>query len=327
MNKPKQQLNKQIQPIQLNIDNLKDVKTLIFDNGAMWGLSLVGALKYLVNNKMDLTNISNYIGTSAGAVFCLLLAIGYNLNEIYDILLHKITLNEICTSNPLYQIYNLCYGWGLYSADEVDIFFEKLIRKKTKKHNMTFAEFTYRFPNKNLYLIGTNISDQQPIIFSNITTPNITLSKAIIICITLPGIVTISSINNKYYADGALILSHIYELVIKPEKFLLNDSYRDNFMTEKNRIRLIKKFKKINPRTILNLQFDRKNSKYPINNIFDYISIFSSCMAVYSYRINSYPNTILLDLSEINPIDFNINNKKKIEIIKKGYFLTKKHFC
>ena len=60
---------------------LVDYDTLVLSGGSSKGIMTLGALQYLYDNFL-LKNIKNYIGTSAGAMICYLLAIGYTPVEI-----------------------------------------------------------------------------------------------------------------------------------------------------------------------------------------------------------------------------------------------------
>ena len=55
----------------------------IFGGGGIRGIAYCGAYKALVENNIKLTG---YAGSSIGAVFSGLLALGYSYDEIYEIL-------------------------------------------------------------------------------------------------------------------------------------------------------------------------------------------------------------------------------------------------
>jgi len=319
----------------IKIDDLHQIDTLIFDNGGMWGLSYIGVLKYLIKNGLKLNNISNFIGTSIGSVFCVLIATGFSLNEIYYIFMYKFIFQKIFNTNPLVMTYNMCFKWGLYSSEDLEKWIDNIICKKTGKKNMTFSEFTKKFShkpnqshnlNKNLYIIGSNITDQNLIIFSNITTPNISLAKAVVISLSFPGLITPTLINNKYYFDGALIFSNTYDLIIKPEKYLLNNHY-NKILIKKNKKKIfVKKIKQINKKTIINLQFNRRNYNKKIKTIIDFICVIVASMSNFNSKTISSPNTILLDLSDINPSKFDISLYRKKTIIRTGYDIAENYF-
>jgi NTE family protein len=302
-----------------------DAETIIFDSGGMWGISYIGALKRLQEEGLDLLKIKNYFGTSIGAIFSVLLSVGFNLNEIQNIMLCKFDINDIFNPNIFSKTYNLTFNWGLYSADKFEKWFDELIQEKTTKQNITFSEHNQYFGN-NVYILATNLCQQNPIIFSHIASPNLTLAKAVCISITIPGVMTPNYINNNYYVDGAFIMSHFYNIVASPEKYLLRQNYNDKFMTETNRNNLVDAFNQINKKNIINLQFDRDNLKIKINNIFDYLHAVSVCVSNYDSKSESNPNTILLDLTNVLTTDFNINLDEKIKLIDIGNTQTSKYF-
>ena len=60
---------------------LQNYDTLVLAGGGTKGILTLGALQYAFDN-LFLTNVKNYIGTSAGAMICFLLCIGYKPIEI-----------------------------------------------------------------------------------------------------------------------------------------------------------------------------------------------------------------------------------------------------
>ena len=55
--------------------------TLVLSGGSIKGIILLGSLQYFYDNDC-LNEVKTYIGTSAGAIICYLLCIGYTPTEI-----------------------------------------------------------------------------------------------------------------------------------------------------------------------------------------------------------------------------------------------------
>ena len=88
--------------------------TLVLSGGSSKGLVILGALQYGYDNYL-LNEIETYIGTSAGAITCFLLAIGYSPLEIISYIksmddrnkkAYKIAFNHLGTS------FNICKSNG-----------------------------------------------------------------------------------------------------------------------------------------------------------------------------------------------------------------------
>ena len=55
---------------------------LLISGGGIYGIMILGIIKYLQEYNI-LDNIKKYLGTSVGAIICLLLNIKYYINYIY----------------------------------------------------------------------------------------------------------------------------------------------------------------------------------------------------------------------------------------------------
>ena len=63
------------------------LKNLVISGGGTNGIGFIGILKYL-SEKNLFKNIEHYIGTSAGAMLCYFLSIGFNWRELYEFAYH-----------------------------------------------------------------------------------------------------------------------------------------------------------------------------------------------------------------------------------------------
>ena len=58
------------------------MQTIVISGGSINGIICLGALQYLINNKL-LDNITTFIGTSSGSMTGFLLSIGYIYEYVY----------------------------------------------------------------------------------------------------------------------------------------------------------------------------------------------------------------------------------------------------
>ena len=78
--------------------------TLVFEGGGIKSIAYIGALKHLVELSV-LKNIKNFAGTSSGSQIATLLAIGYNLDELEEIILNTPFEDFLCARRARVHIY------------------------------------------------------------------------------------------------------------------------------------------------------------------------------------------------------------------------------
>lgn len=133
----------------------KDYEYLIFSGGSTKGVCYIGALKellkYIIINK-----IKGFAGTSVGAIFASLLAVGYSVDEIVDIFKDvnmnnfiDEKLNIIGDSIDIIANYGCCPGNYLYEL------LGDLIYKKTGNKEYTFKQL-YNDKKITLVVVGIN---------------------------------------------------------------------------------------------------------------------------------------------------------------------------
>ncbi len=314
-----------------NKPNIQNIQTLVLDAGGMWGLGIIGALQYLKNKQnFKLNAVEHFIGTSIGSIINTLIYVGYSIDEIENIFLNKFNLKNMFNLNGLFSFFsiasNLLLEWGLLSGDNLEKWFDKFLQKKTHKTNITFREANKMFPNKKISIIGTNLTDNNIVIFGNITSPNMSLAKAITISIAIPFGITPQIINNKYYVDGNFFLGYGMGLVNRPSYYLNRKYFCDKFMTRNNRDKLIKYFNSIPKDKIIGIKFNRDKLKNKVTGIVNYMLAITTCIIVYESKLKNFPNTILLDMSKYDPLNFNMNIKNRKKAIKFAYDQTKLYF-
>lgn len=89
------------------IDKSKKYKNLIFEGGGVRGTAYLGSIKAL-EEKDILKDIHRYAGTSVGAIYATILAIGYTSKEIrnilYDLDFTTLLDNNYCLPISIYDI-------------------------------------------------------------------------------------------------------------------------------------------------------------------------------------------------------------------------------
>lgn len=202
---------------------------LVLSSGGLKGFCYLGILYYLYNEKLD-KNIKNVAGTSIGAYFSLIFALKIPLHEVENILKNIIEMNNSSNIDKD-ELINMFYKNGLDSI----IKYINLLKKYTNDEDLTFIELSKR-NGINLYVNATNINDNNDVIFSTETTPNISVFDAVAASMSVPFLFTPIEINEEYYIDGAIKNSFIIDIFNKvPKKNILGILIRidDDFSINK----------------------------------------------------------------------------------------------
>lgn len=181
------------------------INTLIISGGGSKNISVIGTLKYLDDKKI-LSNIKRYAGSSAGAIICLLLNIGYTPQEIEDTFFNQ---NSTITKDPFYKVvWNLYKNYGMNSGSKIVNYINSLLIKKGINKDITFNELKIK-TDKILVITGSSLTDQDTYYFNFCTTPDMKVVDALRISISIPIFFTSINytINNKnhIFIDGGIL--------------------------------------------------------------------------------------------------------------------------
>jgi predicted acylesterase/phospholipase RssA len=177
------------------------ITNLVLSGGANKCLVFVGALQSLEELQL-LPHITNYAGTSGGAIITLLLVLGYSVSNIIE-LYHTLDLHDLLNINSD-TILHFFDNYGLDNGDKVVNITKIVIRKKTHNENITFKEL-YAHTHKHLVITGTCVEKETVEYFDHIHTPDMPVYLAIRISISLPFIFSRVMYNNMTYVDGGLL--------------------------------------------------------------------------------------------------------------------------
>lgn len=275
--------------------------TCIFGGGAIRGVSYVGAIKALEELGVK---INTYAGSSVGAIFAGLFAVGYNAEELKEIFMQA-----------NYELFrDIHFGFGKdFAISKGEIFLDwlrDLVEKKyygldyNKDANepVTFADI-----DKNLVIITTDLTNFKYKEFSKAETPNVELAFAIRVSASMPGLVKpVIEENGSLLVDGDLQKSWPAWRLSK------------NLCPDEGRI----------------LEF-RPEGDYggKGQNAINYLNTIYSCVTSIAtdYVIDLYGHKDKFDYIKINTgsvviVDFNQSKEKRQELINVGYSQTLDYF-
>lgn len=172
--------------------------SLVLAGGGMKGVFILGALHYLYTN-CGLDHIKAYHGTSIGAAIAMLVLIGYTPIEVMVYLcVHQIPkkIGEIGE--------HILQKRTLFNSEIVITILNEMIIKKIGK--IPTLKELYELIPKDLYMVTVARSDMRtPIYLNHRTHPDLLLTHAIHMSISIPFIFGYASYNGEKYIDGGLL--------------------------------------------------------------------------------------------------------------------------
>ncbi|WP_425420950.1 patatin-like phospholipase family protein [Phaeodactylibacter xiamenensis] len=155
-----------------------DYENSVFEGAGIRGIAYSGVIKQLEEYGI-VDDIRKIGGTSAGAITAMMLSIGYNSEEIYEIIsetrFQKFNKGGVGVFGGIHRIKKR-YGW--YKSERFEKWLEEIIASKTGNPDITFGELKER-GFKALYVTGTSLNKQELIIFSPATYPLMKIKDAI----------------------------------------------------------------------------------------------------------------------------------------------------
>lgn len=175
-------------PIFATSQNYK-YKNLVLEGGGIRGFAYPGALQVL-ERKGILNQIENVAGCSAGANTAMMMALNYSSDEIVSVL-DKLKLKQFKDGKGILGIVSrMKKEYGVFKGDKFERWLEQLIKDKTGIPDLTFLQLHELHINnhnfKDLYCIGTNITQQRIQVFSWQHTPKMQIKTAVHISSCIP---------------------------------------------------------------------------------------------------------------------------------------------
>ena len=268
---------------------------LVFSGGGTKCVSYIGVLKYF--EEIDyFKNIKKIAATSGGTLFSLILVLGYNYNDIKNLVLglQFNTIQDITTDNLLYFFEN----YGIDTGKKLEYLIKLLFKKKKYNENITFLEL-YNYTNIEFTITGTCLNNRTTEYFNYINTPNMKVYLAIRISCSIPIIFNCVKHNNLIYVDGGLLDNYPIEYFKDDIDSTLGFSIKS-----------------------------KKKANSNINSLDKYIFniIFSITNKLNSKILNKYKKNTVIINSEYDSINFNISELQKKTAIENGYKSIKKFF-
>lgn len=161
------------------------IKNLVFEGAGIRGIAYCGAIKKL-EEKGVLQYVSRVGGTSAGAITALALSLGYNADELAELInstsFKKFNDGNLFFFGGLHRLRNY-YGW--YKSKKFEKWLSDIIKNKTKNADITFSEL-HNKGYKDLFVTGTSLDQQKLFVFSYEQFPQMKVRDAVRISMSIP---------------------------------------------------------------------------------------------------------------------------------------------
>ena len=251
------------------------MKYLVLGPGAMAYFAILGCL-----STIDLTEVKEISGSSAGSILGLLLCIGLTPTEILDI---SLSIDNVKIYNSM-TIKSLISNYGMIP---LDIIRNEVLLKLTYGKDPTFKEL-----DKVLHISSFCVNTQQTVYFNKFTHPDMKVIDAVCMSIAVPFIISSVTYNNFLYIDGGTEEKvPVSPFVDKPKE--------DVFIIE------------IRPET--------DNVKPEINNIKDFFLCIFGMYLKNRYNDYNMKNRKVIRVSNSEMLKFNMDTNEKLNIYSRGF--------
>ena len=182
-------------------------KNLVMSGGSIRGISLIGAIKELVDKKLiDLKKLKAVTGTSAGSMLGTLIVVGMSIEEIWEFVCN-FDGSKMVNPDPLLFLQKC----GMETGQTIHNFFEDLITEKTGIRHINFRQL-YELSKIHFTIVGTCLTTKEIVYFDHLLTPNEKVSVALRISIGIPGFFMPFPLRGKKYIDGGVLNNYAMNL-------------------------------------------------------------------------------------------------------------------
>ncbi len=176
----------------------KKFDTLVLGGGGAKCIATLGALQYLYDNSC-VADVKKYIGTSAGSMIGLLLAVGYTPIEI---IVHT-CIQRIPESFLPIDFMALIHGRGAIPFEKIESQLRAMLKEKTGRDKFTLSEIRTEFA-KTLIACTYNMTTNKCEYLSPDTHPDLDVVTAVRMSSSLPIVFDECVHGGCVYLDGGL---------------------------------------------------------------------------------------------------------------------------
>jgi NTE family protein len=190
---------------------------IALSGGAMFGIAHIGVLE-VFQERGYLKCVREYIGISAGAFMSFCLCIGYTLSELRA-LITVFNFTQIQNFEPEIM-FEFIESYGIDNGANLEKLLGILLRAKGLSAEITFQEFTEKFPGRPaLRILATEISRCSLKEFRLKETPGVSLKFAVRASTSIPLVFTpVKDLSGSVFVDGGIITSFPFHILSDEER-------------------------------------------------------------------------------------------------------------
>lgn len=265
------------------------MNTLVLSGGALNGFSTLGAVQFLLDNKIiETKNIRKYIGTSSGSMISYLLAIGYTPVEIFIFLCQ----NKLFKNVKQFDFLSLVKGTGYVNFKDIHNILEVLTMKKID-YIPTLHELHEIF-DVELIIPTYDLTSQKRIYLSHKSHPELCCLKAIQMSSSLP-----------FVFDSCVYKDHVY----------IDGFFTNNFAINQ----ISEKDKYVGVCILQNRSKEQKHRTSVLYKIADLFNCMVQSNTLTQYEKEKEKDNIYLLKSSSTGLNFSIKNEEKNRLFCDGY--------
>lgn len=320
---------------------MSQFRNLVFEGGGVKGIAYAGALQVLEANGV-LADIRRVAGTSAGAITATLVALGASSDHVYRIVggtnfrsFMDDSFGVLRDSDRLLED----YGW--YQGDAFAAWMQKQIYALAQDTGLTFQQLAKRAKAnptryRELFIVGTNLTLQLPMVYSAETTPDMPIWQAARISMSIPlFFAAVKNHDRHVLVDGGVTWNYPLDLfddvkfepaagaAVKPEGTVYDANHVYNKETLGFRVD-----------THDEIEAEKLAWNLPpkkIDDFFDYLKALVGFMNDMANKLHlknaDWHRTVALDATGVSSTDFSLSDAKVKELMANGAKGAEKFFA
>lgn len=168
--------------VNLNSHNHHNINTLVI-SGA--GYSIIHEIA-IAAELQKRCNFKHFIGTSAGAIVSLALALGWQLDELIVEMEARVLGQHVYSGNLLLSILKLAYNGYIFESDIRHIILDVILSKAVSDSQQVITFSSPVFADRSLTIVANEATTGQPVIFSATNSPTVDVRLAALASSSIP---------------------------------------------------------------------------------------------------------------------------------------------
>jgi predicted patatin/cPLA2 family phospholipase len=193
---------------------------LVLSGGGTKGSMYLGMLKCFEENDIILEYLNEIVGTSVGALFGMLILLGYTSEELC-VLFFNTDFEKL--KHP--SLLNLESNYGFDDGMLMSAFIKKCISQKGYNTDVTLKDL-FEITKINFVTCGYNVNLKSKMFLCKDSHPDLELCKAVRASLSIPIMFSPVNINGCLIVDGGLACNMPVSYVIDKNKDNLNDTMK-----------------------------------------------------------------------------------------------------